>query len=459
MPTTLTQLPPTSWETRAACRQNPDLWASGFTHQRALAIHVCVTHCPVYRQCGAGVAVRPCPGTVQAGVLYNDAIRPAPAKRQPSASGRTVVPPGRTSGTSNGGRRRARRVARPNGSRRSGAAPTRRWRTRGQIQPRRRRSTPAAVAGSATGHPTPSTSRGSRSSPNWPGSSGPTGTSPNTSNSPNGRSGTCAAPTTSPQACPTGGHRARRTAHRRWPRSAAPASRSSPSWPLPVPLTAKSAWSSDGVRRTCGGHDAPTTSPPGWDAVTRGRAGQRTGRRSGRPSGRRHDRPPRLPHAPRRPDAAVAGRQADPLPAAHRRPVPRTHRRTPAGEACAGGGGESPVRGMPAEQRLPRLGDRHRAERYLGRAHAGGAGGGGPAAGAGGPGPGGAPRRRGARCGLNPAEFEVVGGGRRQHVCEGCLPAAQREAGTPRSTVRIKVEAASADDGQLDLFDLGGGAA
>jgi protein-arginine kinase activator protein McsA len=63
------------------------------------------------------------------------------------------------------------------------------------------------------------------------------------------------------------------------------------------------------------------------------------------------------------------------------------------------------------------------------------------------------------RCGLNPAEFEVVGGGRRQHVCEGCLPAAQREAGTPRSTVRIKVEAASADDGQLDLFDLGGGAA
>jgi hypothetical protein len=88
MPTTLTQLPPTSWETRAACRHNPDLWASGFTHQRAFAIHICVTHCPVYRQCEAGVAVRPCPGTVQAGVLYNDAIRPAPAKRQPSASGR-----------------------------------------------------------------------------------------------------------------------------------------------------------------------------------------------------------------------------------------------------------------------------------------------------------------------------------------------------------------------------------
>jgi protein-arginine kinase activator protein McsA len=60
------------------------------------------------------------------------------------------------------------------------------------------------------------------------------------------------------------------------------------------------------------------------------------------------------------------------------------------------------------------------------------------------------------RCGLNPAEFEVVGGGRRQHVCEGCLPAAQREAGTPRSTTRIRREE---DDGQGTLFDVEGGAA
>jgi protein-arginine kinase activator protein McsA len=60
------------------------------------------------------------------------------------------------------------------------------------------------------------------------------------------------------------------------------------------------------------------------------------------------------------------------------------------------------------------------------------------------------------RCGLNPAEFEVVGGGRRQRVCEGCLAAAQREAGTPRSTVRIRGEA---DDGQATLFDVEGGAA
>jgi protein-arginine kinase activator protein McsA len=63
------------------------------------------------------------------------------------------------------------------------------------------------------------------------------------------------------------------------------------------------------------------------------------------------------------------------------------------------------------------------------------------------------------RCGLNPAEFEVVGGGRRERVCDGCLAAAQREAGTPRSTVRIDAEAAPADDGQLDLFGDCGGAA
>jgi protein-arginine kinase activator protein McsA len=56
------------------------------------------------------------------------------------------------------------------------------------------------------------------------------------------------------------------------------------------------------------------------------------------------------------------------------------------------------------------------------------------------------------RCGLNPAEFEVVGGGRRERVCDGCLAAAQREAGTPRSTVRIEVEA---DDGQATLFEVG----
>jgi protein-arginine kinase activator protein McsA len=60
------------------------------------------------------------------------------------------------------------------------------------------------------------------------------------------------------------------------------------------------------------------------------------------------------------------------------------------------------------------------------------------------------------RCGLNPAEFEVAGGGRRQSVCDGCLAAAQREAGTPRSTTRIRREE---DDGQGTLFDVEGGAA
>jgi protein-arginine kinase activator protein McsA len=56
------------------------------------------------------------------------------------------------------------------------------------------------------------------------------------------------------------------------------------------------------------------------------------------------------------------------------------------------------------------------------------------------------------RCGLNPAEFEVAGGGRRQRVCEGCLPAAQRAAGTPRSTTRIR---GGVDDGQGTLFEIG----
>jgi hypothetical protein len=60
------------------------------------------------------------------------------------------------------------------------------------------------------------------------------------------------------------------------------------------------------------------------------------------------------------------------------------------------------------------------------------------------------------QCGETDAEFEVVGGGRRQQVCDRCLPAAQRAAGTPRSTVRIQGET---DDGQATLFDVEGGAA
>jgi protein-arginine kinase activator protein McsA len=62
------------------------------------------------------------------------------------------------------------------------------------------------------------------------------------------------------------------------------------------------------------------------------------------------------------------------------------------------------------------------------------------------------------RCGLNPAEFEVVGGGRRQKVCDECLPAAQRAAGTPRSTTRIQGGAAGGEE-QADLFGEVGGAA
>jgi protein-arginine kinase activator protein McsA len=56
------------------------------------------------------------------------------------------------------------------------------------------------------------------------------------------------------------------------------------------------------------------------------------------------------------------------------------------------------------------------------------------------------------RCGLNPAEFEVVGSGRRERVCDGCLTAAQRAAGTPRTTTRIR---GGADDGQGTLFEIG----
>jgi hypothetical protein len=62
------------------------------------------------------------------------------------------------------------------------------------------------------------------------------------------------------------------------------------------------------------------------------------------------------------------------------------------------------------------------------------------------------------RCGLSPAEFEVVGGGRRVRVCDGCLAAAQREAGTPRSTTRIRGGATGGEE-QGDLFGEVGGAA
>jgi hypothetical protein len=88
MPTTLTQLPPTTWESRAACRTNPDLWTSTHTHERALAIHTCRTHCPVLTQCAAGVQARPCPGSVQAGILFNTNVQPAPTLRQPTPTGR-----------------------------------------------------------------------------------------------------------------------------------------------------------------------------------------------------------------------------------------------------------------------------------------------------------------------------------------------------------------------------------
>ena len=55
-------------------------------------------------------------------------------------------------------------------------------------------------------------------------------------------------------------------------------------------------------------------------------------------------------------------------------------------------------------------------------------------------------------CAKRDAEYEVVGGGRARRACDGCLPAAQKAAGTPRSTTRIQAGPAVAGDEQADLF-------
>lgn len=39
----------TDWRDRGACRADPDMWFTGET--RTAAVHICLAHCPVIRDC------------------------------------------------------------------------------------------------------------------------------------------------------------------------------------------------------------------------------------------------------------------------------------------------------------------------------------------------------------------------------------------------------------------------
>lgn len=73
------------WDTKAACRHEPDVWFDN----PGLARHICHAHCPVLSQCQRGVrAARPV-GAVMAGVLWTDSgTWPQPAQHQPSPKAR-----------------------------------------------------------------------------------------------------------------------------------------------------------------------------------------------------------------------------------------------------------------------------------------------------------------------------------------------------------------------------------
>jgi hypothetical protein len=71
-----------------ACRTNPDLWFAIDTTDRALAIHICRSHCPLYNTCQLEATTDPCRGGVHAGTLYTDTYLPQPSGQQPKPSNR-----------------------------------------------------------------------------------------------------------------------------------------------------------------------------------------------------------------------------------------------------------------------------------------------------------------------------------------------------------------------------------
>lgn len=70
------------------CTTNPDLWFATTYAERALAIHLCLRHCPFLRQCRTQADRTPCSHGVQAGVLYTDTTIAQHARQQPKPSRR-----------------------------------------------------------------------------------------------------------------------------------------------------------------------------------------------------------------------------------------------------------------------------------------------------------------------------------------------------------------------------------
>lgn len=67
-----------------SCHTRPDLWFAESLKGRALAVHICRTHCPLLDACRKAAADLACPHAVQGGVLYGaDGL---PAKQQPRSS-------------------------------------------------------------------------------------------------------------------------------------------------------------------------------------------------------------------------------------------------------------------------------------------------------------------------------------------------------------------------------------
>lgn len=75
------RIPSYPWMRQAVCTQeNPDLWTDPYSAVRAVAMHICLTHCPVLAECAQ---LPPLRGTVLAGIAYNDSADVEPLKMQP----------------------------------------------------------------------------------------------------------------------------------------------------------------------------------------------------------------------------------------------------------------------------------------------------------------------------------------------------------------------------------------
>ena len=78
----------TAWRREAACRLDPDMFFTEASERAA--VHVCMFHCPVWRDCATDAArTRPVLG-VQAGVLWvldHDTHRGRPSAYQPARAG------------------------------------------------------------------------------------------------------------------------------------------------------------------------------------------------------------------------------------------------------------------------------------------------------------------------------------------------------------------------------------